>query len=185
MVQSVVIHPRRRQRHQQGLEQDCSNSIALAIDMVTMMIPQRKEGGHQQPSWWRHQMETFSALLAICAGNSPAPMNSPHKGQWCGALMFTLICARINGWANNREAGDLRRHRAHFDVIIMVTVSRSPWLVRFQRLECFYAHGFASLNFVVGTLSDTAGLMWFIYAYSSGLLHWHWGNHIIAPVHVK
>ena len=35
----------------------------------------------------------------------------PHKGQWRGALMFSLICARINGWVNNREAGDLRRHQ--------------------------------------------------------------------------
>ena len=42
-------------------------------------------------SWWRHQMETFSAFLAFCAGNSPA--NSPHKGQRRGALMFSLICA--------------------------------------------------------------------------------------------
>ena len=67
--------------------------------------------------WWRHQMETFSALLAICAVNSP--VNSPHKGQWRGALMFTLICARINGWVNNREAGDLRRYRTHCDVIVM------------------------------------------------------------------
>ena len=32
--------------------------------------------------WWRHQMETFSALLALCTGNSPVPVNSPHKGQW-------------------------------------------------------------------------------------------------------
>ena len=47
------------------------------------------------------------------------PVNCPHKGQWCGALMFTLSCARINGWVNNREAGDLRRHRAHYDVIVI------------------------------------------------------------------
>ena len=70
-------------------------------------------------SWWRHQMETFSALLAICAGNSPSPVNSPHKGQWRRALMFSLICAWINGWINNGDAGDLRSHRAHYDVIIM------------------------------------------------------------------
>ena len=43
--------------------------------------------------WWRHQMETFSASLAICAGNSPVPVNSLHKGQWRGALMFPLIFA--------------------------------------------------------------------------------------------
>ena len=48
-----------------------------------------------------------------------SPLNSPHKGQWRGALMFSLICAWINGWVNNREAGDLRRHGAHYDVIVM------------------------------------------------------------------
>ena len=43
----------------------------------------------------------------------------PRKGQWRGALMFSVICAWINSWANNREAGDLRRHQAHYDVIVM------------------------------------------------------------------
>ena len=71
-------------------------------------------------SWWRHQMETFSALLALCAGNSPVPVNSPHKGQWRGALMFSLIWAWINNWVNNREAGDLRRYRGHYDVSVMI-----------------------------------------------------------------
>ena len=71
-------------------------------------------------TWWRHQMETFSALLALCAGNSPVPVNSPHKGQWRGALMFSLIWARINDWVNNRKAGDLRRHRGHCDVNVMI-----------------------------------------------------------------
>ena len=42
-----------------------------------------------------------------------------HKDQWRGALMFSLICTRINGWVNNREAGDLRRYHAHYDVIVM------------------------------------------------------------------
>ena len=47
------------------------------------------------------------------------PVNSPHKGQWRGALMF-LIRARINGWINNGEAGDLRRRHVHYDVIVML-----------------------------------------------------------------
>ena len=47
------------------------------------------------------------------------PVNSPHKGLWRGALFFSLICAWINGWVNNRKAGDLRRHRAHYDVTVM------------------------------------------------------------------
>ena len=72
-----------------------------------------------QNTWWRHQMETFSALLAICAGNSLVPANSPHKGQWRGTLMFSLICVWINGWVNNHEAGDLRRYRGHYDVSVM------------------------------------------------------------------
>ena len=71
-------------------------------------------------SWWRHPMETFSALLALCAGNSPVPVNSPHKGQWRVALMFSLICVCINGWVNNLESGDLRRYRGHYDVIVMI-----------------------------------------------------------------
>ena len=82
--------------------------------------------GDNDPSflhaWWRHQMETFFALLALCAGNSPVPVNSPHKGQWRGVLMFSLIYVWINGWVNNREAGDLRRHRSHYDVNVMYTV---------------------------------------------------------------
>ena len=73
----------------------------------------------QLNTWWRHEMEKFSALLAICAGIHRSPVNSPHKGQWRRALMFSLICVWINGWVNNREAGDLRRYRAHYDVIVM------------------------------------------------------------------
>ena len=82
-------------------------------------------------SWWRHQMGPFSALLALCAGNSSVAVNSPHNGQWRGALMFSLICVWINDWVNNREAGDLIRHRGHYDVNVMFmwyTVYRVPWL---------------------------------------------------------
>ena len=43
----------------------------------------------------------------------------PHKGQWRGALMFSLIGAWANGWTINRDAGDLRRNRAHYDVTVM------------------------------------------------------------------
>ena len=48
-----------------------------------------------------------------------SPMNSRHEGQWRIALMFSLICAWINGWVNYREASDLRRNGAHYDVIFM------------------------------------------------------------------
>ena len=71
-------------------------------------------------SWWRHQMETFSASLALCAGIHRLLVNSPHKGQWCGALIVSLSCAWINGWVNNRGAGDLKLDRAHYDNIIIL-----------------------------------------------------------------
>ena len=46
-------------------------------------------------------------------------MNSLQKGQWRVALMFSSICVWINGWINNREAGDLRHYRAHYDAIVI------------------------------------------------------------------
>ena len=101
---------------------------------VRSSIPslQRSEYGHMWVPWWRHQMETVSALLAICAGNSPVPGEFPNKGQWRGALMFSLIWARINGWVNNHEAGDLRRHPTHCDVIVMLACQithRIRWFI--------------------------------------------------------
>ena len=65
-------------------------------------------------------MESFSALLPFVRGIHRSPVNSPHKGQWRGALMISLVCVWINGWVNTREAGDLRRHRAHYDVTVML-----------------------------------------------------------------
>ena len=61
-------------------------------------------------------METFSALLALCAGIHRSPVNSPHKGQWRGTFMFSLICAWTNAWVNIRDAGNMWRHRAHYGV---------------------------------------------------------------------
>ena len=61
----------------------------------------------------------FPRYWPFVRGIYRSPVNSPHKGQWRGASMFSLICAWINNWVNNREAGDLRRHRAHHDVIVM------------------------------------------------------------------
>ena len=49
-------------------------------------------------SWWRHQMETLSGLLAICAGNSPVTGAFSARR----ALMFSLICAWMNAWVNSR-----------------------------------------------------------------------------------
>ena len=61
----------------------------------------------------------FLRYWPFVRGIHRSPVNSPHKGQWRRALVFSLICAWINGSVNNGEAGDLRRHRGHYGVTIM------------------------------------------------------------------
>ena len=89
--------------------------------------------------WWRHQMETFSALLVLCAGNSPItgeslpppppPPPTPHphppppthtNGSDAELLWFLWSAPWINSWINNREARDLRHQRTHYHVIVML-----------------------------------------------------------------
>ena len=70
---------------------------------------------HDDVIKWKHLPRNWPFVRGI----HRSPVNSPHKGQWRGALMFYLICALMNGWVNIREAGDLRRHHAHYDVIVM------------------------------------------------------------------
>ena len=97
-------------------------------------------------AWWRHQMETFSALLAICAGNPHTKASDAEL--WC----FFFICVWINDWVNNREAGDLRRHHCHYDVMVM---GKPASIVDVYMLNVHtvypkkYAHGFVALCFVV------------------------------------
>ena len=111
-----------------SLWRHCNNpGIAIIALMVLMALSTlayqvlsvpHKSSNRTYP-WWRHQMETFSRYWPFVWGIHRSPVNSPHKGQWHGALMFSLICVWINGWVNNRETGDLRRYRAHYGVIVM------------------------------------------------------------------
>ena len=71
---------------------------------------------------WKH----FPGYWPFVQGISRSPVNSPDKGQWRGALVISLNCAWINGWVDNREAGDLRRHRVHYDVTVMWTGPHLP-----------------------------------------------------------
>ena len=72
--------------------------------------------------WWRHQMGTFSALLDLCAGSSPVTGKFPTQMSVSRSFKVFWICIWINGWVNNREADDLRRHRAHYDVTVKCIV---------------------------------------------------------------
>ena len=90
-----------------------------------MGLPNRRHNGcillvhkrqiHDDVIKWKHFPRNWPSVRGI----HRSPVNSPHKGQWRGALMFSLICVWINTWVNNREAGDLRRYHAHCDVTVM------------------------------------------------------------------
>ena len=102
----------------------------LPLTSATMILPKERNAAHRHfrlkfgpiitqlhddVIQWKH----FHRYWPFLWGNLRSPLNAPHKGPWRVALMFSLICAWINGWENNRGAGDLRRHRAHYHVIVI------------------------------------------------------------------
>ena len=89
----------------------------LLLNVRFMAVLYRVWVFHDDVIKWKY----FPRYWPFVRGIQRSTVNSLHKGQWRGALMFSLICAWINGWVNNGEAGDLKRHRAHYDVIVMST----------------------------------------------------------------
>ena len=86
--------------------------------------PSRKtDPFHDDIIKWKH----FQCYWPFVRGIHQSPVNSPHKGQWRGALIFSLIYAWTNGWVNNRDAGDLRRHHAHYDVTVIFGAPTLTW----------------------------------------------------------
>ena len=85
--------------------------------LLTIKVHFRNAEWHDDVIKWKHVPRYWPFVRGI----HRSPVNSPHKGQWHRALMFSLICVWINAWVNNREAGDLRRFRVHYDVSVMVS----------------------------------------------------------------
>ena len=73
-------------------------------------------------------METFSALLAICTGNSPIPDEFPTQRRVTRSFDVYFDLRLNKRLSKNREAGDLRRYRAHYDVIVMWAMVHSKGL---------------------------------------------------------
>ena len=94
-------------------------NIPSSIRNVAVVIAE--ETIHDDVIKWKH----FPHYWPFVRGIQWSPVNFPHKGQSRGVLMFSLICARLIGWVNNRGAGNLRRHRAHYDVIVMCGIQLS------------------------------------------------------------
>ena len=104
---------------------DCVNLFGIHIDYL----------------WWRHQMETFSALLALCEGNPLVSDGFPPQRPVTRSFNVSLICDWTNIWANNRDAGDLRRYD---DAIVIQLRSQNHILVcpaetarSDYRMQCF------------------------------------------------
>ena len=98
---------------------------------------------HDDAIKWKH----FLCYLPFVRGIRRSTVNSPHKGQWRGALVFSLICAWTNGRLNNRYAGDLLRHRTHYAVRVMtytvfvcllIFVLSFGALVIHERFKCLF-----------------------------------------------
>ena len=98
-------------------------NLYLYVDLNAALMWLILDVCHDDVIKWKH----FPRYWPFVRGIHLSPMNCPHRGQWRGALMFSLICARINGWINNREAGDLRRH--HFYRFGMLTSVTSTWWI--------------------------------------------------------
>ena len=92
---------------------DCTFNWSIEISVCFIITNNTQT--HDDVIKWKH----FPRHWPFVRGIHRSPVNSPHKGQWRGALTFSLICVWINGWVNNRDAGDLRRYHAHYDVIVM------------------------------------------------------------------
>ena len=115
-------------------------------------------------------METFSALLAHCGGNPSVTAGLHSQKPVVRALMFSLIGAWTNGWANNRNPGDLRRHRDYHDV----TVRKSSILVVLGCFGRYVTDGnmngiFVNVNAYIST---KISLKWD----SGGLIYETWEN---------
>ena len=93
---------------------------------------------HDDVIKWKHFPHYWPFVREI----HRSPVNSLHKGQWHGTLMFSLICAWINDWVNNCEAGDLRCHGAHYEVTVMNLIfeeDKNVLCTHLKHHECWWS----------------------------------------------
>ena len=111
----------------------CVTSKINTPSFQGFFFARKRYTSNRYSTWWRHQMETFASLLALCAGNSQVPGEFPLQKPVTRSFDFFLV--------NNRDAGDLRRHWVHYDVTIMTVCS---WT-----LSCLPAVTLSSLWFLL------------------------------------
>ena len=99
--------------------------VCVVLCFARVLIVIRNGMEHDDVINWKHFLRNWPFVRGI----HQLPVNSPRKGQWRGALNFSLISAWINGWVNIREAGDLGSHRAHYDVNIMCFTDAAAMII--------------------------------------------------------
>ena len=116
------------------------------------------------PPWSVHddviKWKQFLRYWSLVPGIDRSPVSSQHKGQWRGALVLSLVLAWTNSWANNGDAGDLRRHRTHYDAIVIYNVSTQPpsWTQSF--IPCVVHQGNHWCNFVISPPWELPATLW-------------------------
>ena len=120
-------------------EHKISNKNCLKYKIISLLKPLANSPLSEPPPgiiryWWINEPHLgFLSLLQAAVPDIMTSSNSTggfllYKGQGRGALMFSLTCAWTDGWANKRDAGDLRRHGAHYDVTVMIYSESVPIL---------------------------------------------------------
>ena len=102
--------------------QHCFGKRRVSSGNQTLHGPMLAHVFHDGVIKWKHFQRYWPFVRVI----HRSPVNSQRKGQWRGALMSSLICVWINSWINNREAGDLRCYRTHYDVTVMLSIYGVP-----------------------------------------------------------
>ena len=138
-----------------------------SLDILTWChVSKQKSISHDDVIKWKH----FPRNWPFVRGIHRSPVNSQHKGQWRGALMFSLICVWINDWVNNREAGDLRRYRAHYDVIVMKSMLASKDFLWVLLNGWHLVSGIHNLSLKMYILRPSPSCIWCNYPNSDQIL---------------
>ena len=138
---SRIFTPVRLQKSQQAMP-NIAREVGDLLPPLYFRVTSLALGKHDDVIKWKH----FPRYWPFVRGIHRSPVNSPHKGQWRGALIFTLICVWINGCVNNREAGDLRRYCAHYGVTVMFYVfTRGLYVIK--RTYCHISRCHAATGF--------------------------------------
>ena len=156
IVYSIIYSGTDQRKHQS------STCLCAGNSPLTGEFPAQKASNAENVSiWWRHHGGVAgwpSTMLTISDGqiwkHFPRswsfvlvihwwPVNSPHKGQWRGALMFYVIGGQINGWVKNCEAGNLKRQFAGHSLTSGDPKS-SGWPKVVTSLFCSWRHQFVS-----------------------------------------